>query len=42
MAFRTAASLGVKAGLVDAGSIVLEPVSIVTGHGARRAAGPRS
>jgi len=30
MAFRTAASLGVKAALVDAGSIVLEPVSIVT------------
>ena len=30
MAFRTAASLGVKAALADAGSIVLEPVSIVT------------
>ncbi|SFS16287.1 elongation factor G [Microbacterium sp. cf046] len=30
MAFRTAASLGVKAALAEAGSIVLEPVSIVT------------
>lgn len=30
MAFRTAASLGVKAALADAGTIVLEPVSIVT------------
>ena len=30
MAFRTAASLGVKAALADAGSVVLEPVSIVT------------
>jgi elongation factor G len=30
MAFRTAASLGVKAALADAGTVVLEPVSIVT------------
>ena len=30
MAFRTAASLGVKAALAEAGSVVLEPVSIVT------------
>jgi elongation factor G len=30
MAFRTAASLGVKAALATAGSIVLEPVSVVT------------
>ncbi|HWM15516.1 MAG TPA: elongation factor G [Microbacterium sp.] len=30
MAFRTAASLGVKAALAEAGSIVLEPVSLVT------------
>ncbi|GAA3214147.1 elongation factor G [Microbacterium terregens] len=30
MAFRTAASLGVKAALATAGSVVLEPVSIVT------------
>jgi elongation factor G len=30
MAFRTAASLGVKAALAEAGSIVLEPVSVVT------------
>ena len=30
MAFRTAASIGVKAALADAGTIVLEPVSIVT------------
>ena len=30
MAFRTAASLGVKAALAEAGTVVLEPVSIVT------------
>ncbi|MCR2811355.1 MULTISPECIES: elongation factor G [unclassified Microbacterium] len=30
MAFRTAASIGVKAALAEAGSVVLEPVSIVT------------
>jgi elongation factor G len=30
MAFRTAASIGVKAALVAAGTLVLEPVSIVT------------
>lgn len=30
MAFRTAASLGVKAALAEAGTMVLEPVSIVT------------
>ncbi len=30
MAFRTAASIGVKAALAEAGTIVLEPVSIVT------------
>ncbi len=30
MAFRTAASLGVKAALADAGTVLLEPVSIVT------------
>lgn len=30
MAFRTAASLGVKAALAEAGSVVLEPVSIAT------------
>jgi len=30
MAFRTAGSLGVKAALAEAGTVVLEPVSIVT------------
>ena len=30
MAFRTAASLGVKAALAEAGTVMLEPVSIVT------------
>ncbi|MEZ3162095.1 elongation factor G [Microbacterium sp. BWT-B31] len=30
MAFRTAASLGVKAALAEAGTVVLEPISIVT------------
>ena len=30
MAFRTAASLGIKAALADAGTVLLEPVSIVT------------
>ncbi|MFD4421297.1 elongation factor G [Agromyces sp. NPDC058484] len=30
MAFRTAASMGVKAALAEAGTVVLEPVSIVT------------
>lgn len=30
MAFRTAAALGVKAALADAGTVVLEPVSVVT------------
>jgi elongation factor G len=30
MAFRTAASLGVKSALAEAGTVILEPVSIVT------------
>ena len=48
MAFRTAASLGVKAALAEAGTVLLEPVSMVTvtvptelaGPGADRPVGP--